>query len=81
MTDATAGWLIEGTVAELTPAVTNRPFVLQLFRTKDKRLWGSKSSDGGRSWWVPEPIAALKNPNSKVRPERSSLCCFAIRPP
>mmetsp|Transcript_10567 Transcript_10567/g.30106 ORF Transcript_10567/g.30106 Transcript_10567/m.30106 type:complete len:462 (-) Transcript_10567:187-1572(-) len=70
LTDPGAGWLIEGTLAEVTPADTNRPFVLQLFRTTDKQVWSSKSSDGGRSWLAPQPVPALKNPNSKVAMSR-----------
>eukprot|EP00873_Tetraselmis_striata_P016384 jgi/Tetstr1/436648/TSEL_025443.t1 len=68
ITSDAAGWLIEGSVAEVRPAGPRGgpPRLLQLFRSRDAHVWRAGSEDGGATWGRPERMAALPNPNSKV---------------
>jgi len=60
LSNDTAGWLIENTIA----AAANGSLV-QLFRTKAGRVWESVSNDWGQTWSAPYPTSLL-NPNSKL---------------
>ena len=65
LSSSTAGWLIEGTVAEVKET-NGDSTVVQLFRTMDRRVWAARSPDGGVTWMDAAPISELKNPNSKI---------------